>query len=78
MQKSRHSKPYLRFLRALREARTAAGVTQAQAGKAFGTHPSFISKCESGERRVDVVELAQFCRLYRIRLTDFLRAAGLD
>jgi hypothetical protein len=25
---------------------------------------NFISECESGERRVDVVELAEFARLY--------------
>jgi hypothetical protein len=25
---------------------------------------SFVSKCESGERRVDAVELANFARLY--------------
>ncbi len=78
MQKSRHSRHYARFLRALRDARLAAGITQVQAGKAFGAHASFISKCESGERRVDVVELARFCRLYRVRLNDFLRSAGLD
>lgn len=78
MQKSRHSKHYARFLRALRDARLAASLTQVEVGKAFGAHASFISKCESGERRVDVVELAQFCRLYKVRLSEFLRSAGLD
>ena len=78
MQKSRHTKHYRRFLAALREAQVADGVNKVEAPKAFGTHASFISKCESGERRVDVVELAQFCRLYRIRLNDFLRRAGFE
>lgn len=78
MQKSRHSKPYVRLLRALREARIAAGMTQVEVATAFGAHASFISKCESGERRVDVVELAQFCRLYKVRLCDFLRTADLE
>jgi hypothetical protein len=36
-----------------------------------------VSKCESGERRVDVVELAQFCRAYGVSLIDFLRDARL-
>ncbi len=33
---------------------------------------SFVSKCESGERRVDVVELAEFARLYRKPLSFFM------
>lgn len=78
MHKFRHSKPYARFLRALREARLTAGLTQVQAAAQFDAHASFISKCESGERRVDVVELAHFCRIYRLKLADFLRSAGFE
>jgi hypothetical protein len=43
----------------------------------MGVYASYVSKCESGERRVDVVELAQFCRAYGITLIDFLRDARL-
>jgi hypothetical protein len=32
---------------------------------------SFVSKCESGERRVDVVELQEFARLYGKPLSFF-------
>ncbi|MBW3596956.1 MAG: helix-turn-helix domain-containing protein [Planctomycetes bacterium] len=78
MKKSRHSKKYGEVLRVLREARNEAGLTQAQVAKKFGAHASFISKCESGERRIDIVELAEFCRHYRITLADFLRRAGLE
>lgn len=78
MRKSRHSVEYKRVLSALREAREASGLTQVDAGRAFGSHASFISKCESGERRVDVVELARFCRLYGVKLALFLRNAGLE
>lgn len=34
---------------------------------------SFVSKCESGERRVDVVELTEFARLYGKELSYFVR-----
>jgi hypothetical protein len=33
---------------------------------------SFVSKCESGERRVDVVELQDFARLYGKPLDFFV------
>lgn len=78
MEKRRHTKAYTRVLRALLDARKHAGLTQVQVAEAFGTHASFVSKCESGERRIDVVELADFCRLYGVRLSAFLRDAGLE
>ena len=37
-----------------------------------------ISKIESGERRIDVVELAEFCRVYRISLHAFLQRVGIE
>ena len=78
MEKSRHSKKYEQFLAALRQARKDAGLTQTEVAAHFGAHASFVSKCETGERRVDVVELAEFCRLYGVKLSSFLRNAGLE
>ena len=78
MQKSRYTQKYARMLRALREARLQAGLTQTDVAKRFGAHASFVSKCESGERRIDVIELAQFCQQYQVRVSDFLRSIGLD
>ena len=73
--KSRLSKDYVRFLQLLRSARKEAGLTQAEAAKRLRRPQSFVSKCESGERRVDVVELIAFCRSYRtppIRIVERL------
>lgn len=67
-----HSTRYRRFLALLRQARLDAGLTQNQVASALGTHQSFVSKCESGERRVDVIELERFARVYRRPITDFL------
>jgi ribosome-binding protein aMBF1 (putative translation factor) len=63
---------YQRFLRQLRKARADAGLTQRDVAKAFGKAPSFVANCESGERRVDVIELTQFARLYRKPLSFFV------
>ena len=66
------------MLRALRAARLEAGLTQTDVAKRFGAHASFVSKCESGERRIDVIELSLFCQLYKVTVSDFLRSIGLD
>jgi transcriptional regulator with XRE-family HTH domain len=76
MEKSQHTAQYRRLLQALRQAREQAGLTQGQVAARLKTYASFISKCEAGERRLDVVELAALCRIYRIDLLTFLRSAG--
>ncbi len=77
MVKSQHSRTYQRLLRALREACENAGLTQMDVADKLGVYASYVSKCESGERRVDVVELADFCRLYGVSLAAFLDSVGL-
>jgi len=70
--KSVHSGRYRQFLGRLRAARHDAGLTQLEVARALGVGQSLISKCEAGERRVDVVELEDFARLYRKPLSFFL------
>jgi len=67
----RHKPAYERFLKLLRQAREEAKLTQVQVARKLGRPQSFVSKCESGERRVDVVELVDFARLYGKRIEDF-------
>ena len=59
---------YARFRRLLIAAREGAGLSQREAAAVIGRSQSFIAKSESGERRVDVVELAEFARIYRVPL----------
>lgn len=39
------------------EKRTRAGLTQAVVARRLGRHQSFIATIESGQRRIDVIEL---------------------
>ena len=78
MKKSRFSKKYTTLLAVLRDARKAAGMTQAQVGRKFGAHASFVSKCESGERRIDVIEFASLCKIYGVTVTDTLAEVGIE
>jgi transcriptional regulator with XRE-family HTH domain len=69
---ARRSAAYRLFLTRLREARLGAGLTQMQVAAKLRRPQSFVSKCESGERRVDAVELTEFARLYRKDLNFFV------
>ena len=60
-------------MRLLRETRVAAGLSQRQAAKKLDRTQAFISKCESGERRVDVVELVEFLQVYGAEPEGFIR-----
>jgi transcriptional regulator with XRE-family HTH domain len=62
--KSTHSTPYQRLLGRLRQGRQEARLTQAEVGRRIGVRQPFVSKVESGERRLDPVELAQFAATY--------------
>ncbi len=52
--------------------RLAARLTQVEVAAKLGRPQSYVSKCESGERRVDVLELSQFARLYKKELAYFV------
>jgi transcriptional regulator with XRE-family HTH domain len=60
------------MLAGLREARKEAGLTQAEVAAYFERPQSFVSKCESGERRIDPTELRVFAKLYRKPVSYFL------
>ncbi len=70
--KTRFSQNYLRFLRLLRDTRINAGLTQTETAKRLRRPQFFVAKCESGERRVDVIELAAFCRAYGVQPDKFV------
>ena len=70
--RSQYSVRYKRFLKQLRAARGLARLTQGEVAAALNRPQSFVSKCESGERRIDVVELEDFARLYRKPISFFL------
>ena len=63
---------YREFLERLRSARIASGLTQLEVAQQLDKPQSFVSKCESGERRVDVVELQRFAEIYGKEVSYFL------
>lgn len=63
---------YKRFRQRLVAAREELGLSQRAAAKLLGRSASFVAKSETGERRVDVVELRHFARTYGKPLDYFL------
>lgn len=63
MTKSQYTPEYkkLRFL--IIAAREKAGLTQANLSARLGRPQSYVSKIESGERRLDIIELINVCRV---------------
>jgi ribosome-binding protein aMBF1 (putative translation factor) len=73
MPKTIFSPAQARFVKALRGAREKAGFTQEQLAKELNKPQSFVSKIESGERRLDLVELHGVCKALGISLTKFVQ-----
>ncbi len=60
MPQSVHSQHYELFLAQLRAARLGASLTQGELARRMGNTQTFVSKCERGERRLDVIDLIAF------------------
>jgi transcriptional regulator with XRE-family HTH domain len=73
MAKSIYSVAQQRLQKLLKQARNDAGLTQIELSLRLGKPQSFVSKYESGERRLDLVELHQVCIGLGISLTKFVK-----
>lgn len=65
------AREYEGFRQRLVAAREAAGLTQREVAGRIGRSQSFVAQCERGQRRVDVVELRAFAKVYRKPVTFF-------
>lgn len=57
----------------LKRIRQDKGIRQVELAERLGVPQSFISKYESGDRRLDVLELRQVCDAIGISLQEFIR-----
>ena len=67
-----------RLLVLLRSVRVEAGLTQSELALRLGTDQTFISKYESGERRLDILELREVCQAIGIDFVSFVRKLDQD
>lgn len=60
------------LLRVLRRMRDDAGLTQAELAARLGKPQPFVSRYETGERRLDIVELRRICHACGWSLGEFV------
>ena len=73
MTKSIQTKEYAYLVDRMKKARVEAGLTQVEVAKKIGRPQSHISNIESGQQRIDVIELKRFAQLYGKRIGYFLK-----
>lgn len=58
----------------LKQSRVSAGLSQSELAEKLTKPQSFVSKIESGERLVDLIELKEICNALGTSLTEFTAA----
>ena len=76
LKRDEYQRRYQHFLGRLRQARKDAGLRQEDVRQRIHTYQSYMSKIESGERRVDIVELQELADLYGKPLSYFTTRKG--
>lgn len=74
--RSVHTPAYRKFLERLVAARVKAGLAQGEVARLLKMPQSQLSRMESGERRIDVIELDELARVYRKPLSYFIPSRG--
>lgn len=72
MRKTIHSREQAHLTALLRRLRHDAGLRQVDLARRLRRPQSFVSKYETGERRLDLVELHQVCKALGISLGAFV------
>lgn len=73
MNKSVYTKDYKEIIERLKTARVEAGLSQQEVADKLGKPQSYISKIESGERRLDVAEIKKFAIVYKKDISFFIK-----
>ena len=76
--KSIHSKLYHRIIARLRAKREGKGLTQCQLAHILNVRQTYVSRIETCERRLDILELMNICEALGISFIDFVREIDED
>lgn len=73
MKKALYSKEQKSLAGKIKSARKEAGLDQTSAAKLLKTSQSYISKVESGQCRVDVIQLKEIAKAYNKKIDYFIK-----
>lgn len=73
MAKTIYTKAHKSLVQKLIEAREKAKLRQGDVAKKLGKTQSYISKIESGQRRIDIVQLKELAEVYRKNPNYFIK-----
>ena len=72
LRKSIYTEEYKLMLDALRQCREAQNVTQVELASRLGITQSALSKWERGERRMDIIEVRNYCSALKQGFAPFI------
>lgn len=70
--KSIHDPRYVETISRLKSARELKGISQLHLSQRLGKPQSYISKIEIGERRIDLIEVLDLCKVLGISIADII------
>lgn len=73
MSKTIATKEYARFIEKIKKARYESGLLQIDVAKKLKRPQSYISRVESGEYRLDIMEVKKFAKLYEKDINYFIK-----
>jgi transcriptional regulator with XRE-family HTH domain len=73
MGKTIYSEGHKALVKKLIEAREGRKLRQEEVAKLLGRTQSYISKIEAGQRRVDIIQLKEFAKIYKKNLDFFIK-----
>ena len=73
MDKSIYTSDHKYAVQQLKKARIEARLDQIKVAKLLRKTQSYVSKIESGQRRIDVVQLKKLAKIYKKPITYFLK-----
>jgi len=73
MSKAIYSKDHKYVVEQLKKARKEVSLEQAEVAKLLGKTQSHVSKVEAGQRRIDIVALKEFAKIYKKDISFFIK-----
>ena len=72
MDKTIFTKEHKHLVEQLKKARREAGIDQKKVARLLDRTQSYISKIESGQRRIDAIQLKELAKIYKKDINYFI------